>query len=66
MTWGRQNTQAEGFEQMDYALSQGVNFWDTAEMYPIPPVAQRYGHTEIIIGEWLKTTKKATRYNFSY
>ena len=58
MTWGRQNTQAEGFEQMDYALSQGVNFWDTAEMYPIPPVAQRYGHTEITIGEWLKTTKK--------
>ena len=58
MTWGRQNTQAEGFEQMDYALSQGVNFWDTAEMYPIPPVAQRYGHTEITIGEWLTTTKK--------
>lgn len=36
MTWGRQNTQDEGFEQMDYALAQGINFWDTAEMYAIP------------------------------
>lgn len=36
MTWGRQNTQAEGFEQMDYALAQGINFGDTAEMYAIP------------------------------
>ena len=37
MTWGEQNTQEEGFEQMDYALDQGVNFWDTAEIYSIPP-----------------------------
>ena len=37
MTWGRQNTEAEGHEQMDYALDQGVNFFDTAELYPIPP-----------------------------
>jgi len=37
MTWGEQNTQDEGFEQMDYALDQGVNFWDTAEIYSIPP-----------------------------
>ena len=58
MTWGRQNTQAEGFEQMDYALSQGVNFWDTAEMYPIPPVAERYGDTEKVIGNWFKSTGK--------
>ncbi|MGQ4005188.1 aldo/keto reductase [Francisellaceae bacterium CB300] len=58
MTWGRQNTQVEGFEQMDYALSQGVNFWDTAEMYPIPPVAERYGDTESIIGNWFKATNK--------
>ena len=36
MTWGEQNTQEEGFEQMDYALDQGVNFWDTAEIYSIP------------------------------
>ena len=37
MTWGEQNSEKEGFEQMDFALSQGVNFWDTAELYSIPP-----------------------------
>ncbi|MCK4704011.1 MAG: aldo/keto reductase [Gammaproteobacteria bacterium] len=52
MTWGLQNTQAEGFEQMDYALEQGVNFFDTAEMYAIPPSAETYGATETIIGNW--------------
>ena len=58
MTWGRQNTQAEGFEQIDYALSQGINFWDTAEMYAIPPTAKTYGKTEEIIGNWFKSTNK--------
>ncbi|AVC44393.1 aldo/keto reductase [Francisella tularensis subsp. novicida] len=58
MTWGRQNTQAEGFEQMDYALAQGINFWDTAEMYAIPPTAKTYGKTEEIIGNWFKTRQK--------
>ncbi|AIT08735.1 aldo/keto reductase [Candidatus Francisella endociliophora] len=58
MTWGRQNTQAEGFEQMNYALSKGVNFWDTAEMYAIPPTAKTYGKTEEIIGNWFKASKK--------
>ncbi|MFC4891736.1 aldo/keto reductase [Pseudofrancisella aestuarii] len=58
MTWGRQNTQAEGFEQMDYALSKGVNFWDTAEMYAIPPTPETYGKTEEIIGNWFASTKK--------
>jgi aryl-alcohol dehydrogenase-like predicted oxidoreductase len=58
MTWGEQNTQEEGFEQMDYALDQGVNFWDTAELYAVPPRAETYGHTEIIIGNWFKKTKK--------
>ena len=52
MTWGWQNTQAEGFEQMDYALSQGVNFFDTAEMYAIPPSEAHFGTTETIIGNW--------------
>jgi len=52
MTWGRQNTQAEGHAQMDYALERGVNFWDTAEMYAIPPTAESYGSTEKIIGTW--------------
>ena len=52
MTWGVQNTEAEGHEQMDYALGEGVNFWDTAEMYAIPPTAETYGKTEEIIGTW--------------
>ena len=52
MTWGLQNTQAEGFEQMDYALEQGVNFFDAAEMYAIPPSAETFGRTETIIGNW--------------
>lgn len=53
MTWGIQNTQAEGFEQMDYALDQGVNFIDTAEMYPVAPKQDTYGRTEEIIGNWM-------------
>ncbi|HEY5795472.1 MAG TPA: aldo/keto reductase, partial [Bosea sp. (in: a-proteobacteria)] len=54
MTWGQQNTEAEGHEQMDYALDQGVNFFDTAEMYAIPPRAETQGSTERIIGNWFK------------
>ncbi len=53
MTWGEQNTQAEAFEQMDYALAQGVNFWDTAEVYAVPPKAETYGRTEEMIGAYL-------------
>jgi len=52
MTWGFQNTQTEGFEQMDYALERGVNFFDTAEMYAIPPTVDTFGTTETIIGNW--------------
>ena len=58
MTWGEQNTQDEGFEQMDYALDQGINFFDTAELYAVPPKKETYGHTEIIIGNWFEKTKK--------
>ena len=58
MTWGEQNTQEEGFEQMDYALDKGVNFWDTAELYAVPPKAETFGHTEVIIGNWFRKTKK--------
>tara|TARA_B100000965_G_scaffold342734_1_gene312097 strand:+ start:323 stop:1360 length:1038 start_codon:yes stop_codon:yes gene_type:complete len=58
MTWGEQNSQEEGFQQMDYALDKGVNFWDTAEIYSIPPKEKTFGHTEIIIGNWFKKTKK--------
>jgi aryl-alcohol dehydrogenase-like predicted oxidoreductase len=54
MTWGLQNTQTQGFEQMDYALEQGINFFDTAEMYAIPPSPNTFGKTEAIIGNWFK------------
>ena len=57
MTWGEQNTQEEGFEQMDYALERGVNFFDTAELYAIPPKAKTYGKTEEVIGNWFKLKK---------
>jgi aryl-alcohol dehydrogenase-like predicted oxidoreductase len=53
MTWGGQNTPAEACEQLDYAVSQGVNFIDTAELYAIPPTAETFGRTETIIGDWL-------------
>ncbi|HHS99577.1 MAG TPA: aldo/keto reductase, partial [Thiomicrospira sp.] len=56
MTWGEQNSQTEAFQQMDYALSQGVNFWDTAELYAVPPSPETYGKTEEIIGNWLSKT----------
>ena len=58
MTWGEQNSQDEGFEQMDYAFDNGVNFWDTAELYAIPPKEKTYGKTEEIIGNWFEKTKK--------
>ncbi|MBL18783.1 MAG: aldo/keto reductase [Flavobacteriaceae bacterium] len=55
MTWGNQNTPAEGFEQMDYALDAGVNFFDTAELYPVPATADTYAETERIMGDWFAT-----------
>jgi aryl-alcohol dehydrogenase-like predicted oxidoreductase len=58
MTFGNQNTQAEGFEQMDYALDRGVNFFDTAELYPVPANAQTQGETERIIGNWFQQSGK--------
>ena len=58
MTWGEQNTQEEAFEQMDYALDQGVNFWDTAELYAVPPKSETFGYTETIIGNWFEKNKK--------
>ena len=57
MTWGEQNTQEEGFEQMDYALGKGVNFFDAAEMYPSPCRKETYGETEKVIGNWLSERK---------
>lgn len=58
MTWGKQNTEAEGHAQMDYAIEHGINFFDTAEMYAVPPDASTYGKTEEIIGTWFKKTGK--------
>ncbi|MBS99273.1 MAG: NADP(H)-dependent aldo-keto reductase [Oceanospirillaceae bacterium] len=54
MTFGRTNTEAEAFEQMDYALAQGVNLFDAAEMYPVPTDPQYQGNTERYIGNWMK------------
>ncbi len=54
MTWGEQNSESQGHEQLDFALGQGVNFVDTAELYAIPPKAATYGRTEEIIGSWLQ------------
>ncbi|MTH98199.1 aldo/keto reductase [Roseibium sp. RKSG952] len=54
MTYGEQNTEAEGHAQMDLATDRGVNFFDTAELYPIPPSKQTQGRTERIIGSWFK------------
>jgi aryl-alcohol dehydrogenase-like predicted oxidoreductase len=53
MTWGEQNTESEAHAQIDYALDQGVNLIDTAEMYPVPPKADTQGSTERYIGSWL-------------
>lgn len=57
MTWGRQNSEGEGHEQMDYAFAQGINFFDTAEMYAVPPTPNTYGKTEEIIGTWFAKNK---------
>ena len=54
MTWGTQNTEKDAFEQMDYSVSQGVNFFDTAEIYSVPPTSESYGKTEVMIGNWFE------------
>ena len=61
MTWGEQNTQEEGFEQMSYALDQGINFFDTAELYAVPPKKETYGKTEEIVGNWFKQNKNRNK-----
>jgi len=53
MTWGQQNSEADAHAQLDYAVEQGINFIDTAEMYPVPPNATTQGRTEAILGRWL-------------
>lgn len=58
MTWGQQNTEAEAHAQLDYAVAHGINFIDTAEMYPVPPRAQTACRTETYIGPWLKRQQR--------
>ena len=57
MTWGEQNSEQEGFEQMDYSLDNGVNFFDTVELYSVPPRKETWGVTEEIIGNWFKSRR---------
>ena len=57
MTWGTQNTEKDAFEQRDYAVSKGINFFDTAEIYSVPPTSDSYGKTEIMIGNWFEKRK---------
>lgn len=58
MTWGEQNSEADAQAQLDYALSQGINFIDTAEIYPVPPKPETYSYTETFIGRWLKQQQR--------
>lgn len=58
MTWGEQNSEADAHAQMDMAVAAGVNFFDTAEMYPVAPKAETQGRTEAYIGSWLRKTGK--------
>ena len=57
MTWGEQNTKEDAFEQMNYAVENGINFFDTAELYAVPPKEETYGRTESYIGEWFEQKK---------
>ena len=62
MTWGEQNSEAEAHAQCDYAVGQGINFIDTAEMYPVPPNAKTQGRTEQYLGTWLAKQRRDTLY----
>lgn len=62
MTWGEQNTEAEAHSQIDFALERGINFMDTAEMYPVPPVAETAGRSEEYIGSWIEKSGKRDRW----
>ena len=61
MTFGEQNTEAEGHAQMDYAVNRGINIFDASEIYPVPPKPQTQGRTEAIIGTWLAARKNRDR-----
>ena len=57
MTWGTQNSEKDAFAQMDYSIDKGINFFDTAELYSVPPTAESFGKTEIMIGNWFEKRK---------
>ena len=61
MTWGTQNSEKDAFQQMDYSLEKGINFFDTAELYSVPPTAESYGKTEIMIGNWFEKRKNRNK-----
>ena len=61
MTWGEQNTEAQGHSQMDFAVDKGINFFDTAEMYPIPANKATSGFTESFIGNWFKRLERGMK-----
>jgi aryl-alcohol dehydrogenase-like predicted oxidoreductase len=61
MTWGTQNSEKDAFEQMDYSLNKGVNFFDTAEIYSVPPNSESYGRTETMIGNWFERRKNRNK-----
>ena len=61
MTWGTQNSEKDAFEQMDYSVSNGVNFFDTAEIYSVPPNSESYGKTEVMIGNWFEKRKNRNK-----
>lgn len=58
MTFGEQNTESDAHAQLDYAMAHGINFIDTAEMYPVPPRAHTYGMTETFVGSWLRKQRR--------
>ena len=62
MTWGNQNSEKEAFEQLDLSVERGVNFIDTAELYPVPAEAETSGRTSEIIGKWLRKKKNRDKY----
>ena len=61
MTFGEQNSQQDGFDQMDYAFERGINFFDTAELYAVMPRKETYGKTEEILGNWFQEKKIETK-----
>ena len=62
MTWGEQNSEKEAHEQLDYALDSGINFIDTAELYPVPPKKETQGLTDQYIGNWIGLRKNRDKF----